>query len=200
MAERQRQAEELLQGGAAECRRGDAGEARRLLQAALDGGAPLEEAFPMLERLNRLDPVTPAVPSSRVQGERPRPAPLPASGGAGRRGLGLAMSLVTMTGLVALGAYGAVASNADWRTMLGLPSVRSAATLAPAARDLALAIPRRGETALARARRQAAGGELHGALSTLDAVRSTDPQKPDADRLRADLQRELLRLGAERLP
>src|SRR5262245_19232982 len=61
MAERQRQAEELLQGGAAAFRRGDAGEARRLLQAALDSGAPLEEAFPMLERLNRLDPVAPVV-------------------------------------------------------------------------------------------------------------------------------------------
>jgi hypothetical protein len=84
--------------------------------------------------------------------------------------------------------------------MLGLPSVRSAATLAPVTRDVVLALPRRGETALARARSLAAGGALHDALSVLDGVRATDPQKPDADRLRADLQRELLRLGAERLP
>jgi hypothetical protein len=60
-----------------------------------------------------------------------------------------------------------------------------------------LALPQRGEMALMRARTLAAGGALHDALSALDGVRATDPQKPDADRLRADLQRELLRLGAE---
>ena len=102
--------------------------------------------------------------------------------------------------LVAFGAYAAVASNGDWRAMLGLPSVRSAATLAPVTRDVVLALPRRGETALARARSLAAGGALHDALSVLDRVRATDPQKSDADRLRADLQRELLRLGARSLP
>ena len=61
LAERQRQAEELLHGGAAAFRRGDAGEARRLLQAAIDGGAPLEDAFPMLERLNRMEPASASV-------------------------------------------------------------------------------------------------------------------------------------------
>lgn len=70
LAERQRQAEELLHGGAAAFRRGDAGEARRLLQAAIDGGAPLEDAFPMLERLNRMEPAPAAPPQMRVAGER----------------------------------------------------------------------------------------------------------------------------------
>jgi hypothetical protein len=54
--------------------------------------------------------------------------------------------------------------------------------------------------ALTRARTLAAGGALHDALSALNGVRATDPEKADADRLRADLQRELLRLGAERQP
>jgi hypothetical protein len=35
---------------------------------------------------------------------------------------------------------------------------------------------------------------------TLDAVRPTDPQKPDADRLRADIQRKLLALAEGREP
>ena len=47
---------------------GDAGEARRLLQAAIDGGAPLEDAFPMLERLNRMEPAPAAPPQMRVAG------------------------------------------------------------------------------------------------------------------------------------
>jgi hypothetical protein len=200
LAERQRQAEELLHGGAAAFRRGDAGEARRLLQAAIDGGAPLEDAFPMLERLNRMDPAPAAPPQIRTGGDRHAVPGPKVTHGAGRAGTGLAASLMMLVVLVAVGAYAAVASNGDWRAMLGLPSVRSAATLAPVTRDVVLALPRRGETAMARARSLAAGGALHDALSVLDGVRATDPQKPDADRLRADLQRELLRLGAERLP
>src|SRR5215470_13497101 len=54
-AERQRESEELLHNGAVAYRRGDGREARRLLQAALDAGAPFEDTFPMLERLNQLE-------------------------------------------------------------------------------------------------------------------------------------------------
>src|SRR6478609_9590512 len=57
LAERQRQSEELLQNGVAAFHRGDADEARRLLQAAIDAGAPPEDALAFLERLNRLDSV-----------------------------------------------------------------------------------------------------------------------------------------------
>src|SRR5437879_12139297 len=57
LAERQRQSEELLQTGVAAFHRGDAEEARRLLQAAIDAGAPPEDALAFLERLNRLDSV-----------------------------------------------------------------------------------------------------------------------------------------------
>src|SRR3954451_21133644 len=63
LAERQRESEELLQNGVAALQRGDSDEARRLLHAAIEGGAPLEEALAVLERLNRLDaPVVAAVP------------------------------------------------------------------------------------------------------------------------------------------
>src|SRR3954447_16947836 len=56
LAERQRESEELLQTGVAAFQRGDADEARRLLQAAIEGGAPSEEALAVLDRLNRLEP------------------------------------------------------------------------------------------------------------------------------------------------
>ena len=62
--------------------------------------------------------------------------------------------------------------------------------------DLSLPLPRRGEMALDKARSLAAGGRLHEALSALDDVRPTDTQKPDADRLRADIQRQILALTA----
>ena len=46
LAERQRESEELLQSGVAAFERGEGDEARRLLQAAIDGGAPSDEALP----------------------------------------------------------------------------------------------------------------------------------------------------------
>src|SRR5438552_4498344 len=45
LAERQRESEELLQSGLAALQRGDATEARRLVQAAIAGGAPTDEAL-----------------------------------------------------------------------------------------------------------------------------------------------------------
>lgn len=202
LAERQREAEELLQGGAAAFRRGDTDEAQRLLQAAIDGGAPLEDAFPMLDRLHRLDPVPAALPA-RPHGDQ---RPLAVSGstlGRAPWGLGLTASLILLlaaVAVVALGAYAAVSPDAGWRSWLILPTARSAATMAPVVHDVVLAIPRRAETELTRARSLAAGGDFHGALSALDRIRPTDPQKSDADRLRADLQRQLLRLSEERRP
>src|SRR6058998_3570014 len=67
LAERQRESEELLQNGVAAFQRGETDEARRLLQAAIDGGAPSEEALAVLERLNRLETssASPASPPSR---------------------------------------------------------------------------------------------------------------------------------------
>src|ERR1700730_14858403 len=55
IAERQRQSEELLKMGVAAFERGDGSEARRLIQAAIDSGAPSDEAFAVLDRLDRLE-------------------------------------------------------------------------------------------------------------------------------------------------
>jgi hypothetical protein len=48
---------------------------------------------------------------------------------------------------------------------------------------------------LGRARALAAGGRLREALTVLDAVWAADPQKPEADRLRADIQRQLIAMA-----
>lgn len=78
LAERQRESEELLQNGVAAFQRGESLEARRLLQAAIDGGAPADEALAVLDRLDRLETSpaqSPARPrrarSRRCRGRRP---------------------------------------------------------------------------------------------------------------------------------
>ena len=108
LAERQRQSGELLQKGVAAFQRGGGGEARRLVQAAIDGGAPADEAFTVLDRLSHF------------------------------------------------GNSSAV--------------------------DLA------------------AGGRLRDALIALEPVRSTDPQKADADYLRGEIQLQLMGLTSVPAP
>src|ERR1700730_3770748 len=55
LAEPQRESGQLLQCGLAAFGRGDGDEARRLLQAAVNHGAPPDEALAVLDRLNRLE-------------------------------------------------------------------------------------------------------------------------------------------------
>src|ERR1700716_437605 len=65
LAERQRESEELLQIGLAAFHRGEGDEARRLLHAAIEGGAPSEEALAVLERLTRREAAVPAAAGAR---------------------------------------------------------------------------------------------------------------------------------------
>jgi hypothetical protein len=110
-----------------------------------------------------------------------------------------------IAGVVILAVVGTTGTAAwknliDWQSivMLAKMAVRSepapAAVSAPVALDASLPLPRQGETALLRARALIAGGHLRDALLLLDAVRRTDPQQPEVDRLRADIQRQLLAL------
>jgi hypothetical protein len=55
-------------------------------------------------------------------------------------------------------------------------------------------LPRRGELSLARARALVESGRLRDGLRVLDAVRPTDPEKSEADALRARVQRQLIAL------
>jgi hypothetical protein len=198
MAERQRQSEELLQHGVDAFRRGEGDEARRLLTAAIDGGAPSEEALAVLGRLDRLEPT--ASLQQPPKNERTRPSVQTASPRTGVSTLGLmAIALLVIVGLAAVGYAVLVSERVDWNAVWPSASANTAAKTPPSiARETALPLPRRGDAAVARARALAAGGRLHDALSALDDVRPTDPRRPDADRLRADLQRQLL--AVTRLP
>jgi tetratricopeptide (TPR) repeat protein len=188
LAEGQRESEELLQNGVAAFHRGEGDEARRLLRSAIDRGAPSEEALALLDRLDRVDvpavPRTPnPVPRSAVSTATPvararRPSPNPA----------------VLTGVVAVAAIAAFAAASsgviDWRVLVS--DAPTTTLSAPVPRDVMPPPPRRGELSLARARTLAAAGHLRDALVALDGVRATDPERPDADRLRADIQRQLI--------
>jgi len=199
LAERQRESEELLQKGVAAFNRGDGDEARRLLQAAIDAGAPPDEALAVLDRLNRLQAAAPPAAAASNSRSQPSRAPLEPAGrrASSPRAAALVLSAIAV---LALGGAAAWTTRVDWRALGSLalsaaradaPTTRSAA---PVARETPLPLPRRDEESIARARSLAASGHLHEALSSLDAVRPTDPQKAEADRLRADIQRQLLAL------
>jgi tetratricopeptide (TPR) repeat protein len=192
LAERQRESEELLHNGVAAFDRGEASEARRLLEAAISQGAPPDEALAILDRLNRLDQTArQAQVEASIKGARTvAPAEVRVATSWGSWVTLVVLVLV----IVAAAAFGAGAFRSDWRMLLEPP----AGTINPVVRasnDDEL-IPRRGETALARARVLATNGRLRDALAALDLVRPTDPQKPDADRLRADIQKQLIGLSS----
>src|SRR4051812_9257992 len=60
ISERQRESEELVHDGVAAYTRGDIDASRRFLTSALERGATSEEAFSLLDRLNRLQPGSPS--------------------------------------------------------------------------------------------------------------------------------------------
>ena len=202
LAERQRESEELLQNGVDAYQRGEGDEARRLLQAAIEGGAPSEDALALLDRLNRFEAADPpaVLPRSgrapRERASRQAGAPPKSAGGT----LGIAAVVMIALAAVAMTGVAAWKDLIDWRAIVTLAKMvarsepAQAAVSAPVARDASLPLPRQGETALLRARALIAGGHLRDALTLLDAVRPTDPQQPEVDRLRGDIQRQLLSL------
>jgi hypothetical protein len=62
--------------------------------------------------------------------------------------------------------------------------------------DTSLPLPRRGETALTRARELVSNGRLRDALAELELVRPTDPERVTADQLRGDIQKQLIAIAA----
>jgi tetratricopeptide (TPR) repeat protein len=199
LAERQRESEELLQNGVAAFQRGDGDEARRLLQAAIDGGAPSEEALAVLDRLNRFESaVAPAGSPRSDRGPRDRASQSSRVVRRSISGLSVIGGVAVLATIGVMAMLAAWSSGTDWRSFSLFAKVGRSepppAVLTSLPLDASLPLPRRGETALVRARALAAAGHLRDALVTLDAVRSTDAQHADADRLRADIQQQLLAL------
>lgn len=196
VAERQRESEELLDRALAAFNRGESAQARRLLQEAVGRGAHADEALALLDRLNRIDQG--GVPTALVATPFSERAVLfvPEVEVAPRRKVGWAVgaAILVLLGAVAVMVATRVDGRLAWRPSLALPSV-APAPVAIAAAERTLPLPRRGEAALARARTLASGGRLRDALGALDRVRATDPEKGEADRLRGEIQRQLIGLA-----
>jgi hypothetical protein len=94
------------------------------------------------------------------------------------------------------GALLIATTRLTWRSLVSSDTVPIGTPTMGAAPEPPLPLPRRGELALARAQQLAASGRLRDALTALDQVRTTDPQRVEADRLRTQVQRQLLALAA----
>jgi tetratricopeptide (TPR) repeat protein len=185
-AECQRESEELLQQGGAALGNGDGIEARRLLEMALAQGAPSDQALALLDRLTRIEQGSASADASLTPATRvSHLSPVPISARMGWGAIG-ALTLI----VVGASAFAAGAFRSEWRTALS----RSPVPVTVHVNDAEPPLPRRGELALARARGLVAAGRLREGLVALDAVWPTDPEKLEADQLRAQVQRQLIDL------
>ena len=183
LAESQRRSEELVHTGVAAYHAGDLETARSLLNRALDEGGAHETALVFLQRLSRLEAATKA---PEVRGARRLLA----------RGRGDATShadstnwpVTIVASVVVAGAILMAAQPvASW-----LMEVPVAAPSTNPSVVEPLPMVRGAETRLGRARQLYADGRLRDALRLLDEIGIADPLRGDADRLKADIQRDLL--------
>ena len=186
IAERQREGEELLQTGAAAFLRGDAEDARRLLNSAVERGAQRDEAFAMLDRIERLSQAVrpePGEHSRRARHVSTRPTQ-----SRPRRGIRAATLLLVL----AIGLASGVLVMIAWSSGVFPWSPWPASTAATVVSEAPLPVPSASEVSLARARAWTGSGRLRDALTALDAIRPGDPLRPQADELRARIQQQLL--------
>jgi hypothetical protein len=183
LAERHRQSEEFLHEGVTAYNSGDVETARDRLTRAVEQGSDTAHVF--LDRLNRIG--SPAVgrvlsvtPRSAASHEREARLPPRRGGWVAAGVIALFVAATMLLGGLPIGAW---LSELD-----GAPPVE----LTHAVSDGPLPVVREAEVALARARTLHEKGSLREALSALDRIGIADPLRSEADRLRADLQRELL--------
>jgi hypothetical protein len=196
-AEQQRISVALVHEGLEAFDKGEVVRARALLSDALDQGASHDVALGVIGRIDRLDAGTratsPAAPAARKRVLRASPL----ADANLRRGT-IAMWWITAAAIVLVAgiAFVFVAPNglADW-----FPAQATTGTPATLVTPQSpLPIPSPTEAYVGQARALFAGGKLRDALRSLDRVPVGDALRPDAERLRADIQRELLAVaGAE---
>lgn len=189
LAERQRQSDELLHRGIAAYDAGDLQTARELLtRAAADGGAN-EAALVFLQRLGQVavggSPVGVA-PLGAAVDRRSRAAWRPVSAAPPETRTNWFMTVLA-SAVVAAAILVAAQPIASWlgERPISAPAIEPQ----PAA---PLPIVRASEARMARAHELYEAGRLRDALRLVDAIDIGDPLRAEADRLRADIQRDLL--------
>jgi len=184
LAERQRESEESLHQGIAAYQAGDLQRARDLLTRAVEQGGANDLALVFLQRLGRLDAVTSSSPRERPQG-RPASARRQSNTGVTRKNQWLATvaASLAITAIILVGAL----RTASWLRESPVAVRAGASTL----RD-PLPIVRDAERRLDRARTLNTERRFREALRELDVVELGDPLRPQADRLRSEIQHVLL--------
>ena len=188
LAERQRQSDELLHRGTAAFENGQVVAARRLLTAAVEQGAPTEVALAYLGRLDRLSGVSlpaealPELLAADATSIAESPVPP-------RRRTRAAFAWSAAVVMVAAGALwlaGAIGVLARW----GVPNATGGSALASPADPLPTV--RASDVALTRARTLFETGHAGDAIRLLGTIPVADPNRAEADRVLADIQRALL--------
>jgi tetratricopeptide (TPR) repeat protein len=185
MAERHRVTDELVHTGVSAYKAGEIEKARELLTRAGEQGSDTAHLF--LDRLNRVA-ATPTGADLRIDPLPARPAtrppsatlPQPRFGWTAVAAFALVVAVAMLLGGLPIGS---------WLSEL---QVAAPAPSTQAASDEPLPVVRASEMFVARARDLYAGGHLRDALRLLDRVDAADPLRAEADRLRADVQRDLL--------
>jgi hypothetical protein len=184
-AERQREADELLHRGSAAFEQGQPIAARRLLTAAIERGAAPEVPLAYLGRLDRL--AAPAAVTAEPLLPVPTTVELDRATRSARRRWGA--TAVVAAGILAVaflaGFAGAIADLGGWAA----DTRGNLKTVEPVD---AVPLPRASDLALARARDLFAHGKARDALRLIATVSDDDPNRADADKLLADIQRTLL--------
>lgn len=196
-AEQQRISEALVHQGLEAFDRGEVVRARALLSDALDQGASNDVALGVIGRIDRLDlgqrTAAPAAPASRER-VRVRPPVAERPTVDQRRG-SVAMWLVMAAGVVIVAAIAFVLvapiGLSDWFPVQATTRAPVTATVTPAP----LPVPPPTEAYLTQGRALFANGKLRDALRALDRVPLGDSLRPGADRLRGEIQNELLAIA-----
>jgi hypothetical protein len=195
VAERQRESEELLHRGVAAFNNGETENARRLLTSAVERGGPQEVALAFLERLARLERPGQA-PDSGAQPRLRRRRPGRAAAPRELRRRGAWLLPVVVLGVILATAYYLQDSRERTEPFLFLTDWTRDAPAVSRAAETPLEVPRAAGLHLARARALLASGHPRDALRLVERVHLGDPQRPEADALREEIQRTLLSDGA----
>jgi tetratricopeptide (TPR) repeat protein len=184
LAEQQRESEELLHRGTAAFDGGAVNDARRLLTAAVERGAPPDVALAYLGRLDRLEPAAeipePTTDTARTA-QQETTAPSPPLWHARTLMLGVA----TVVAVTALAWF--AGALLDFGPVSG---ARRAAV--PSTNMDPVPVPNASEATLARARALYDTGRLQDAMRLLATIGPADANRAESDRLLADIQRTLL--------
>ena len=193
-AERVRESEALLHAGVKACDRGDVTEARALLTTAIDRGGAHDEAWAVLDRLERVEAAAGEEPAAaarrRAAAHRARPVavtrPEP-----GRR-FGLGPWLLAIVGFAATALVLFLAGS--WAQFLPVRFADQVgvAPVPQRARPAPMPVPSVPQLALERAKTLVADQRHAEALGVLATVGLGDGLRGEVDTLRAAIQQEML--------